>query len=135
MPEILVYVAVCNPSAKFYFGITSASFERRVSRHLSSSRQSSPNYRFHKAIRKYGPDSFVWHKLTTVPTWEEACEIEKFLIRTFDTTNNEFGYNSTAGGEGSWGTTHSRQKARVNSKKWYRLNHLSPCSSITGPKG
>jgi group I intron endonuclease len=249
MPEILVYVAVCNPSAKFYFGITSAPFERRVNRHLSSSRQRVVNCKFHKAICKYGADKFTWSKVTTVSTWEEACEIEKYLIQTFDTTNDEFGYNTTSGGDGSWGKSPSestrekisvklkawhrsgdpaaakqretvrairkstvtldstrakislastkrtlsaesraklseskrkytdeliaavtseakvigfraaerkfgiprptisrwlwssehlevsRQKARVNSKKWYHLNHLSPCSSITGPKG
>jgi len=128
MPEILVYIAVCNPSAKFYFGITSNYLKRRVSRHISSASRGASNCRLHRAIRKYGPGSFTWHEITSVSTWEKACEIEKFLIQFFDTTDREVGYNLTSGGEGSWGLTPSdiaKKKISDKLKSWHQSDDPS----------
>lgn len=121
MPDVLVYVAVCNPSSKLYFGITTSSLKRRVCRHLSYARRGSTQ-KFHRAIRKYGSDSFTWHVIDSVGTWEEACEAERLLIQTFD-TNNESGYNMTSGGEGSWGLPVSdtaKKKISSKLKAWHQ---------------
>lgn len=123
MPDILVYVAVCNPRSKLYFGITSATFERRVSRHLSYARRDPGKCKFHRAIRKYVQENFCWHIVDSVWSWEEACEAERFLIKTFDTTNDELGYNMTSGGEGSWGLALSddtKEKISSKLKSWHK---------------
>lgn len=122
MPDVLVYVAVCNPSSKLYFGITSSPLKRRVSRHLSCARRGSIQ-KFHRAIRKYGSDNITWHVVGSVGTWEEACEAERVLIKTFDTLNDEFGYNMTSGGDGSFGlpvSNDAKRKISSKLKAWHQ---------------
>lgn len=128
MPDILVYVAVCNPNSKLYFGITAVSLERRVSRHLSYARRDQVKCKFHRAIRKYGPDSFTWHVVDSVETWGEACEAERLLVKTFDTTNDESGYNMTSGGDGSLGLAVSdaaKKKISSKLKAWHQSDDPS----------
>lgn len=131
MPDILVYVAVCNQNSKLYFGITAVSLGRRVSRHLSYARRDQVKCKLHRAIRKYGPDSFTWHVIDSVETWEEACEAERLLIKTFDTTNDESGYNMTSGGDGSLGLAVSdaaRKKISSKLKAWHQSDDPSAAS-------
>ena len=89
-----VYVHTC-PNGKRYVGITTAS---------------KPEYRwkegrgykgqlFGRAVLKYGWDNI------THEAWELTCEsemyyAEKYLIAYYHTTENEFGYNLSSGGEG-----------------------------------
>ena len=116
---ILVYMVVCRSNGKQYFGITKETLHRRRQRHLTTARRGS-KYRFHQALRKYGPTGFLWVKLGFTDTWDEACEAEKFLIQTFGTM--ELGYNSTRGGEGSYGMSlseESRSKISFKLKQWH----------------
>jgi len=100
---------MCVPNGKLYFGITICSLRRRVDRHVSNARCKSP-YKFHRAIAKYGPRNFVWFEIGHVKTWKDACEIESALIQYFDTTRT--GYNTTGGGEGTFGLRHTDESKR-----------------------
>lgn len=55
---------------------------------------------FYNAIQKYGWDNFEHKILHTNLSKKEACEKEIELIKKYDTTNENKGYNISSGGEG-----------------------------------
>lgn len=55
---------------------------------------------FHSAIKKYGWDNFEHIILMSNLSKEQACEAEKKLIKQYKTTNRNFGYNISLGGDG-----------------------------------
>jgi group I intron endonuclease len=57
----------------------------------------------YRAICKYGVDNFEVKPLVIVGTKQELDYYEIELIRIWDTTNPDKGYNITAGGGGSYG--------------------------------
>ena len=118
-----IYCATCLTTGKLYFGQTIRLVEERWERHIQESRSGS-NYKFHRAIRKYGEENFLVEELLAVsaPT-KDALKakldfIEIRLIRKFDTFRN--GYNMTLGGEGQFGrifSEESRRKMSESAKK------------------
>ena len=118
-----IYCATCLTTGKLYFGQTIRLVEERWERHIQESRSLS-NYKFHRAIRKYGEENFLVEEVLTVsaPTKESLKKkldyIEIRLIRKFDTFRN--GYNMTLGGEGQFGrifSEESRRKMSESAKK------------------
>jgi len=67
---------------------------------------------FYRAIRKYGPDNFDVRPLVIVATKQEMDYYEMGLIKVWDTTNPEKGYNITLGGSGSLGVKQSEESRR-----------------------
>lgn len=59
----------------------------------------SGNEHFYRAIRKYGWSNFEHLVLFEGLTREDACEKEVELIAFYNSTNPNFGYNKSAGGE------------------------------------
>lgn len=118
-----IYCATCLTTGKLYFGQTIRLVEERWERHIQESRSGS-NYKFHRAIRKYGEENFLVEEVLTVsaPT-KDALKakldyIEIRFIRKFDTFRN--GYNMTLGGEGQFGrifSEESRRKMSESAKK------------------
>ena len=139
MPDILVYVAVCNPSSKLYFGVTAASLKRRVSKHLSYARRGSTQ-KFHRAIRKYGEGSFSAESRSKLSESKRkysddvrAEVISEALTTSLHAAERRFGIPRQT--ISRWLLSpdrleESRRKSRLISNRWYRLNHLSPCSAI-----
>lgn len=56
---------------------------------------------FWNAIQKYGWDNFKHEIVFESLTKEQACNKEKALIKLFNTTDDKFGFNLTAGGDGT----------------------------------
>ena len=81
---------------KVYIGITSQKPEQRWGSQ-GCNYKSSPH--FYSAIQKYGWDNFEHNILFTDLTKEQACLKEQELIKEYNSTNREFGYNSTSGGD------------------------------------
>jgi len=84
---------------KRYIGKTTKSFRERLKRHLEDSLHNSNCY-FHRAIRKYGIDSFQFRILANVENYAELNELEKQFILKYKTSDHQFGYNQTLGGDG-----------------------------------
>jgi group I intron endonuclease len=63
----------------------------------------------YRAIRKYGADGFDVAPLVIVGTKQEMDYYEIGLIKAWDTTNPEKGYNITHGGDGSLGVKMSQE--------------------------
>ena len=83
-------------NGKVYIGITSQQPEDRWGSD-GSKYKSSPH--FYSAIQKYGWSNFEHNILFENLTREQACAKEQELIAYYNSTNREFGYNSTSGGE------------------------------------
>lgn len=90
-----------SPDGKFYIGITSLKPEKRWNDGYGH------NVHFSRAITKYGWGNFVHEVLATNLSKEEAEQKEKELIAKYRTTDRNFGYNLTSGGES--GKKHSAE--------------------------
>ena len=98
-------------NGKVYIGITSREPEKRWGIN-GSNYKSSPH--FYSAIQKYGWDNFEHNILFENLTKEQACEKEQELIKYFNSTNREFGYNSTSGGEAFSLNEDTRKKMSIS---------------------
>jgi group I intron endonuclease len=101
-----VYIHRNMVNNKAYIGITQQKPERRWQNGYGY--RNSPH--FWNSIEKYGWDNFehiIWCEGLTE---SEAFHIERLLIALFDTTNSDYGYNISFGGELShYGISHSEE--------------------------
>ena len=92
-----VYIHVNKANGKRYVGITSQPVERRWREGFGYKR----NHHFFRAIEKYGWDNFEHVVVEKNISLEKAAALEKTLIKKFKTTDKNFGYNKSTGGEAS----------------------------------
>jgi group I intron endonuclease len=125
-----VYLIENLINGKRYVGITGTTVERRFARHQTCARGAHPKCLVHKAMKKYGVNSFTCTELLTVNTAGEAKQMEVALIasyQTFYVDHPTKGYNMTRGGDGMHGyvpTEETRQKLRlVNLGRTYSQQH------------
>ena len=97
---------------KKYIGITKRKPEIRWSNGKGYKKTSY----FRAAIEKYGWDNFEHIILYSNLSKEDACQKEIELIKEYDTTNREFGYNNALGGEINIGFKHS-EEAKIKMRK------------------
>jgi len=108
-----VYMHVC-PNNKKYIGITCQSVKKRWVR----GKGYNTNKYFFRAINKYGWDKIDHIIIRDNLSKGKACELEKQLIKKYNTTNQKFGYNHSKGGELSgFGVKHTKAMCRVKSKR------------------
>lgn len=103
-----VYLSTYIVTQKVYIGITIQDYTKRWKDHIKYSfnpNSNTYNHHFHRAIRKYGKDNFVWTIIETVQSEskEELINLLKELeikyIKYYNSYNK--GYNSTKGGDTS----------------------------------
>ena len=100
-----IYKATNKINGKCYIGFDSKWPHRKSAHKLSSQTQ---DYKFYRAIRKYGWDNFEWELIYQSKDKEHTKDImETFFINDYNSFNN--GYNSTKGGDGLLGVNHSQQ--------------------------
>lgn len=95
-----VYKITNNVNNKIYIGYTSQSVRRRFKKHLSDAYLTMRCAHLHKAIRKYGPDSFRVETLHVFADQQSAFDMEVQLIKELKTQDVNVGYNIAEGGEG-----------------------------------
>jgi group I intron endonuclease len=94
-----IYKSTCKITGKSYVGFDS-NWPNRQKVHKSASKKQ--NYKFYRAIRKYGWDNFEWSILYQSTDKQHTLkEMENHFICEYDTFDN--GYNSTLGGDGCFG--------------------------------
>lgn len=91
-----VYKHSC-PNGKIYIGITSKSIKKRLNTGYDH------NLHFSRAIQKYGWENITTEILFENLTEEEAKRVEIELIAKYQTTDPNFGYNISSGGESHFG--------------------------------
>lgn len=87
---------------------------KRINSHINAAKNNS-QLLFHKALRKYGIDSFIYEELESVEE-NKLNEREMYWISYYDSYNN--GYNMTLGGEGH------RGKISEEGRKHIALGHI-----------
>lgn len=112
-----MYCLYCHTNkinGKRYFGITSNIPDKRWSN--GNGYKSSRHFNY--AIQKYGWDSFSHDIVAKGLTKEQACELEKEFISMYRTTEHEFGYNISLGGQsGAYGVVQSEETKKKKSQK------------------
>ncbi len=79
--------------------------------------QSKAISHFMNAINKYGWNNFDHEIIAEGLTLEQASEMERQLIRQYDSTNPDKGYNVAEGGKGTTGAKHSDETKKLLSEK------------------
>jgi group I intron endonuclease len=98
MKSYSVYIHT-TPSKKRYVGITCKKPERRWQNGNGYKHQLA----FYRAIIKYGWDNITHEIIADGLTEDKAKAMEIELISMYRTQNSHYGYNCTAGGDGSTG--------------------------------
>lgn len=100
------------PSGKVYIGITC----RRPEKRWSNGHGYAQNKHFSNAINLYGWENFKHEILAENMSKEDACEMERNLIKKYQSNKTEYGYNRSTGGENpNEGTTASAENLRKKS--------------------
>lgn len=99
--HFLIYVATNNFNGKRYVGMTSMALRRRVQSHNLVAAKGSKTI-LHNAIRKHGPDAFVFEHVATCRNRVDMQAAEIAMIQQ-EGTLYPAGYNMTAGGDGFHG--------------------------------
>ena len=94
----IIYKAENVVNHKVYIGQSRDFLSHRKCKHFSSAFNHHSELYFHRALRKYGKESFVWEVIDHGDTPEELDELERKYITFYNSNNSEFGYNLTRGG-------------------------------------
>ena len=100
--KLYVHIA---PNGKKYYGITGTKPKYR----WNNGKGYDKNKHFASAIKKYGWNNIRHIVLQEGLDKEEAEELEQYMIQWYNTTNHEYGYNVSLGGEtgpGLYGENH-----------------------------
>lgn len=100
----IIYKATNTFNGKVYIGQTVASLAKRKGQHMRDARLDEPNL-FHTALYNF-PNAFIWEVLETFTGDKEfvfhALNVaEEYHILKHNSTNPDYGYNSTSGGYSS----------------------------------
>jgi group I intron endonuclease len=110
-----IYKSVNTKTGKVYIGFDS-NWPNRVRIHKSASK--NQDYKFYRAIRKYGWNNFEWSIIYQSKDKQHTLkEMESYFISEYNSMKN--GYNSTLGGDGTLGrkrTIEERIKQSLSTK-------------------
>lgn len=95
MNNYIVYKHTNKTNGKVYIGITC----QRIHDRWKGGHGYRSQY-FSRAIKKYGWDGFVHEIVAENLSKEDACELERILIKSYRSTETEYGYNQALGGDG-----------------------------------
>lgn len=130
---MIIYQAYHKEFPAFYIGKTIKTLEYRKKQHENEAKYKRSNSYFHKALRKYGIDSFKWVELERCNTIEELNAAEIRWIKLLKDCNHKV-YNLAEGGNGGdcggsmYWKTHTqskemRQKISEGLKRYYKHNN------------
>lgn len=115
---------------KVYVGITKQKVADRWGKD-GSNYKNSPH--FWQAIQQYGWNNFSHEIIQEDLTKEQACLLEKELIKKFNSQNSDYGYNITEGGDCPSMTEETKEK--ISKAMMGNKNGLGkPCSKEKAKK-
>lgn len=107
------------PNEKFYIGKSKDIYRRfRGHKNLAESNK-KVNTVVNSAIKKYGWDSIKKDIIVSGKelTKEQINSLERFWIKTYNSTDKKFGYNLTEGGDGGCGTGENNHNFGIKLKE------------------
>lgn len=119
----IIYCAI-SPNGKRYIGLSTKTLNHRKSQHFSFLTRSSRNLYFYNALRKYGFDNFEWVLLeeikddSKINLLRDLKILESFYISKYRTSEKEFGYNLTLGGDIGPNEDTIEKIKKINTEKW-----------------
>lgn len=120
-----IYKILHTASGRSYIGKnTNKDPEFRWKRHQRRAfqpRYSTYDSYFHRAIRKYSPEAFLFSSLASTESKEELSSLETKFILELKTNEPEHGFNSTTGGEAVIYSPTAR-KNMSDAQKWIWAN-------------
>ena len=96
-----IYIMKNFVENKYYIGQTIQTPQERFKQHIRESKNKERkeyNYAISKAIREYGEEAFDYAILSDTVPIEDLDLIEEHYIDMYQTSNPEFGYNMSVGG-------------------------------------
>jgi group I intron endonuclease len=111
-----VYCYKNKTNGKCYIGKTK-NISQRKSRHRRNAFVDKLTLPFYNALRKYGENNFDFQILEQFEHEYVIFDLEIFYIKAYKSNNSEYGYNLTAGGEGSAGLKHNENQIKANKLK------------------
>jgi group I intron endonuclease len=99
-----VYIIKNKINRKVYIGFTSNKVSWRFNQHIYET-NGGRNHHLNNAIRKHKKNNFFVETICQSKDKKTALNLEKFWIKEFNSQNCKYGYNITAGGEGTTGLT------------------------------
>lgn len=136
---MIIYKCQNKINNKIYIGKTVRNLNSRKKQHYRDSK--IHDFKFHRALKKYKDSDFEWSEIDTANNEECLSKKEIYWIKYYNSF--EAGYNSTLGGEGTSGFTHSdetkkKMMGRVisdeNKEKLSKANAIRVISSETKDK-
>ena len=97
---MIVYKITNIINNKVYIGQTSFTVEQRFNAHCVNAFELNCQFKLSKALRKYGKENFRVEVLESNLSKEDCNFFEKLYIKKYNSTDINFGYNMTPGGEG-----------------------------------
>lgn len=125
-----VYCHTNKINGKMYVGITS---KNNVQERWRKGRGYADTPHFNAAINKYGWNNFEHEIIATNLTEDEACNMERLLIKQLNLLNDKFGYNISEGGNRGcrfkgerapmYGKHHTEESKQKNREKHLGIGH------------
>ena len=124
-----IYKCVNKVNGKVYIGFDSNWPSRKQQHYYIHRSKICPDYPFYNALHKYGWDNFEWSLLYQSKD-ESHClnEMENHFILThnsFIRFENSNGYNSTLGGEGTFGKKQTEKNKKKQAERRSEYNKSS----------
>lgn len=104
---MIIYKITNIKNNKIYIGQTINSLETRFNRHKNDALNNIIDTHFARAIRYYGPESFVAEIIDTAESEDELTKKEKYWINYYNSINE--GYNETDAEYKSGGNTYKNK--------------------------
>lgn len=122
LSSYVIYKAENLINGKVYIGQTTLLLSERIRKHKKSlSNNDCPV--FYLAIKKYGWHNFFWSVIDSAETVDELNQKEIDAISLYRSTDRNFGYNLTSGGESGKRTIETKNKLKQSSiNYWNNLN-------------
>lgn len=102
----IIYCYYCIPTDKYYVGQT-VNPEKRFKRHINDTINKKDNSKFHRAIRKYGLENFIYCVLEDNVLRDNLNMREIDWIEYYDSFYS--GYNLTLGADGAKGVIMTKE--------------------------
>lgn len=118
---VLIYQAYNLRNDKRYIGLTEKGIRARKMKHLANANRGQAG-KFYTAIRKHGPDAFLFSELVTCEDYWHGLEVERMYISLLKPE-----YNLTEGGGGVKGFKFSDEsRKKMSLAKKGRVGHPCP---------